>query len=120
MSNLSDKLKEMRERCEAATKGPMVLVRHDWEGGDINYQIECKDITAKHLVVASVMNKLSDAKFVSNSFTDMPALLDAIEMCLGALQECCYCDEGWYRSIEPCVSCEATTKVEAILLKAGK
>ena len=38
---------------------------------------------------------------------DRDAYKEQCERLADALEDSCYCDEGWYRSTEPCGNCEA-------------
>lgn len=148
MSNLSDKLKEMRERCEAATPDYWRLEDYredgDWRStglvwarteeqyyspGKCVLQIDHRKLSANS-PPEEIAEFEANAAFVCAARTDMPALLDAIEVFLVSwdnlsnLTECkcrghmcpdCYNDS---EILKACWS--AVKKTEAILLKAGK
>lgn len=76
--NIEQKLKEIKERCEAATEGP-------WNPID-----EQRDIEVFHHVVKRMRNDngwtyvagetgLKDTLFISHARTDVPMLLEMVE-----------------------------------------
>lgn len=123
--NLQTKLEEMRKRCEAAKLGKAIVQRFDNESGEIHYQIELEDVFRDDMIFASVWNHKARAEFVKHSIADMPALLSALEVALGAIQEAkIWCDVGAVEKGEDYTLSdkldEALEKAEAMLVGEGK
>jgi hypothetical protein len=132
--NISDKLKEMRGRCEAATPvkwrvedyrkdGGWRSTRLLWANTEEQYfypgtcvlQIDCRELHA-----GSAPEKIAEfeanATFVCEAKKNMPALIEALEVCFKALQREAQRQEkddgGAFNYLN-----EAITKVEDILGK---
>lgn len=116
--NIQAKLKEMRERCEAADR------------------LVCDLASGKKKWNMCVPPQKDDTDMVliEPVRTDMPALLSALEVCLEALEECNGINMRQYGTVEAfqkpaqqtsgTISADlihtAIKKVEAILLREGK
>lgn len=95
-----DKLKEMRERCEAATPGPWRAGGDEgWPIGSFstgNSGIDNKDYTIWTAPMSGSELGESDAKtdaeFIASSRSDIPALISALEVCLEALSKIAFCE----------------------------
>lgn len=122
--NLQTKLEEMRKRCEAAKLGKAIVQRFDNESGEIHYQIELEDVFRDDMIFASVWNHKARAEFVKHSIADMPALLSALQVALGALEDIDSMREEYagefVRTEGSEIAAQALVKAEALLLQEGK
>ena len=112
LSRIQSRLKEIRERADAATAGkwlrsenslgifsaekPICIVEsnHKRDGQNIYREWEPRD----------------NAEFIAHSRTDIPALLDALEVALKFIEEeeCCICDSQHQYA---CVVCELKEEI---------
>lgn len=107
--NLKTKLEEMRKRCEAATK---TFGIGDTLIGDTGHWATVRGLPTHSAYLANYL-KIEDATFIAAARTDMPALIEALEVALEGLQE--YDNKyslTWAK--------KAIVKIDAILLGEGK
>lgn len=87
LDSLRQRISALKAVCDAATLGPYIIQRFDWDGGEINYQVESENILSKRLVVASVLDKKADADFIISSRTALPQVLEALEVLLDGMEK---------------------------------
>ena len=83
MTQLQDKLREIRERSEAASKGPWKA--YDWPEFPRRDEAErCVRIESEFTVTAFCYDgdPNHDALFIAHARTDIPALLAALELAI--------------------------------------
>lgn len=87
--NLQTKLEEMRKRCEAATPGSWAIERYDADNGYIHFSVNDQEMQQVAFCHEDMHPKTyrADAAFIASARQDMPALISALEVCLGALEE---------------------------------
>ena len=85
MSKLEKYLKEVKERCSAATEGPCEVIRFDNENGYISYQVETVLSNYREHECVSWHSELTDpkakanAEFDAHARTDVKVLLEMVE-----------------------------------------
>jgi len=132
--NLQTKLEEMRTRCEAASPGPWQVDQpYGTEMRSVNQTLTMEDGTTfadmdwviGHMQVSNSPKYREDAAFIAAARSDMPALISALEVALGAIHEAkLWCDVGAVEKGEDYTLGErldeAIEKAEALLLGEGK
>lgn len=102
---LKTKLEEMRKRCEAATPGP-------WDQRCLNTMDNTAEPRMAWVAEAHGFHEICipNAAFIAAARTDMPALISALEVCLGAL----YAQHSEWGTDNNChAECSATCKALA-------
>lgn len=136
--NIQDKLKEMRERCDAATPGKWRVEDYrkdgDWRStglvwaqtdeqyyspGTCVIQVDCRKLHAGS-PIEKIAEFEANAAFVCEAKNNIPALLDAIEVCLEALHLIKLEGEMDGGETDEDIAVKAISMAQDILLKAGK
>jgi len=90
----NDRIKELRALCEAATPGPWVVTRHNWECGSINW-LAANDRDVDGNFYAHIQDGAGgdpgernprakqDAAFIAAARTALPEALDEVERLRG-------------------------------------
>lgn len=84
MTKLEAYIKEVKERCDTATKGPCEVIRFDNENSYISYQVETVLSNDREHQCISWHSELTDpkakanAEFDAHARTDVPVLLEII------------------------------------------
>lgn len=115
--NLKPKLEEMRKRCEASTKVVAWYAEPAEVRGPFCRWLTVSEVDSKYL--HNVASRADDAAFAAMAMNNVLPLLDALEVCLGALEKEIQRQEkddgGAFNYLN-----EALANVEAILLKVEK
>ena len=106
MTKLEAYLKEVKERCDAATKGPCEVIRFDNENSYISYQVETVLSNDREHQCLSWHSELTDPKAKANAEFDAHARAD-VEVLLNMLNKfvggCSICDEEVLEELESLV-----------------
>lgn len=111
MSDIREKLEEMRERSERLS-GKMWWYNAIEEDGETRYQVLTDD---KRSQIIADVPFVEDAKFIAHARQDIPRLLDALERALGKLDEKCFCSTLFLQN--PCSPCEIKTAIQSALVE---
>lgn len=110
--NLQTKLDEMRKRCEAATPGPWEYLKPSDIGGQAIVLMNGPAIVPNGWGLLG-----DDGRFIAAARSDLPLLISALEVCLGAL----HAHHTEWGTNENCnaecsATCRAIAKAEALLV----
>jgi hypothetical protein len=111
--------KAARKRCEAAAEGPWQVNRHDNQGGDINWQVQCggpADLGRMSFFNSSDLEGprvRQNAELIAHARTDLPAALGLIDRCEAMIRQL---ESAWlFHAHDPDLADEA----QALLAELG-
>jgi len=87
MTTINDKLREIEERCEAATEGPWT---DGYETTITCFTSHIKSKKGRYIGLADGLNSETNGKFIAHSRQDVPALVKALKIAAEVLQPLIY------------------------------